>query len=172
MSTSTRILFSALLLAGTSGGSVYAQTSEPSAHQGMNHEEHAMGGGSGPEALPAACNASRAADGEAAAKTEDAMAAVEGTAGDGDAPVGEAQSAYRDAMMKTHAPMMEGAMASDPDVAFVCSMIPHHEGAVAMAKIVLQYGKDDFTRRLAEDVVASQQVEIDQMREWLEKRGQ
>ncbi len=58
------------------------------------------------------------------------------------APPSDATQAYLAAMDKMHGPMMEGARASNPDVAFVRGMIPHHQGAIDMARIVLQYGKD------------------------------
>ena len=70
-----------------------------------------------------------------------------------------------------HAPMMEGVQASDPDVAFVRGMIPHHQAAIDMAKVVLQYGKDPQTRKLAEDVVKAQQREITEMQDWLKKNA-
>lgn len=51
-----------------------------------------------------------------------------------------------------------------PDVDFLAMMIPHHAGAVDMARLVLQHGRDPATRRLAEDILASQVVEIEGMR--------
>ena len=54
-----------------------------------------------------------------------------------------ASKAYMAANDKMHGPMMEAARESDPDIAFVKGMIPHHQGAIEMAKVVLQYGKDE-----------------------------
>ena len=81
----------------------------------------------------------------------------------------EAQQAYEKANATMHVGM--GVVDADPDVAFIQGMIPHHQGAVDMAEIVLKYGKDPETRALAESVIASQTQEIAQMNAWLEKRG-
>ncbi len=59
----------------------------------------------------------------------------------------------------------------DADADFAKGMIPHHQGAVDMAKIVLAFGKDPEIRKLAEDIVKSQEAEISFMREWLKKKG-
>lgn len=72
-------------------------------------------------------------------------------------------------MHDMHAPGYTG----DPDVDFLAMMIPHHEGAVDMARLVLQHGDDPVTRKLAEDIIASQRVEIEGMQRRLTdlKRG-
>jgi len=59
-------------------------------------------------------------------------------------------------MNDMHAPGYTG----NPDVDFLAMMIPHHEGAVEMARLVLIHGKDPLTRRLAEEIIASQSAEI------------
>ena len=63
--------------------------------------------------------------------------------------------------------MMAAAQYKDPDVAFAAGMLPHHIGAVKMAEVELKYGKDPEMRKLAENIINAQQVEIEQMQKWL-----
>lgn len=51
----------------------------------------------------------------------------------------------------------------DADIDFLAMMIPHHAGAVEMARLLLKHGRDPATRRLAEDIIASQTIEIEGM---------
>jgi uncharacterized protein (DUF305 family) len=68
--------------------------------------------------------------------------------------------ASMDRMMRDmHAPKATG----NADIDFLAMMIPHHQGAVDMARLVLIHGRDPATRRLAEDIIAGQQVEIEGM---------
>ena len=73
-----------------------------------------------------------------------------------------------------HGAMMQ-AMAvpytGDPDVDFRLQMIPHHQGAVAMAQVALAHARDAWTRQLAEAVIVEQQREIAEMEAWLTRRG-
>lgn len=53
-----------------------------------------------------------------------------------------------------------------PDEDFVLMMMPHHRGAIDMAKVELRYGKDPALRKMAEDIVAAQEKEIAEMKDW------
>lgn len=70
-----------------------------------------------------------------------------------------------------HAPMMQGIANADPDTAFVLAMIPHHQGAVDMAEIVLKFGKDPHNQHFAREIIAAQRREIGEMRDWLRQRS-
>ena len=59
----------------------------------------------------------------------------------------------------------------DADRDFLAGMIPHHQGAVEMAKIVLEHGSDPEVRKLAEAIIAAQESEIKWMTDWLAKNG-
>ena len=61
---------------------------------------------------------------------------------------------------------MAKPMTGDPDKDFAAMMIVHHQGAVAMAKVQLQYGKDPTLRALAKAIVAAQEKEIAEMQGW------
>jgi uncharacterized protein (DUF305 family) len=81
----------------------------------------------------------------------------------------EAHAALMAGMESMNQEMMAGMTAKDIDVAFVCSMIPHHQGAISMAKEELRYGNYDWDRQLAQKVIDAQEKEIDSMRAWLKE---
>ncbi|WP_372647131.1 DUF305 domain-containing protein [Hyphomicrobium sp.] len=74
--------------------------------------------------------------------------------------------AFEAANQKMHKDMTM-SFTGDADVDFVKGMIPHHQGAIDMAKVELQYGKDPEMRKLAEDIVKAQESEIAGMNAWL-----
>ena len=78
--------------------------------------------------------------------------------------------AFTEANNKMHKDMMI-EYSGDPDVDFVRGMIPHHQGAIDMAKVELEYGKDPEIRKLAEGVIKAQEAEIAEMQAWLKARG-
>lgn len=73
-----------------------------------------------------------------------------------------------DGMTAMNRDMMAGGTAKDIDVAFVCSMIPHHRGAIDMAKAEIAHGDDPWAKALAEEIVAAQEKEIAEMLAWLD----
>jgi uncharacterized protein (DUF305 family) len=60
---------------------------------------------------------------------------------------------------------------ANPDVDFRTHMIPHHEGAIAMAKIALKYATDNDTKRMAQKIIDDQEKEVAEMQDWLKKNG-
>ena len=80
----------------------------------------------------------------------------------------EGSNALMEANHNMHA-AMSIEMTGDVDRDFAAAMIPHHQGAIDMAKIVLKYGKDPEIRKLAEAIVGAQESEIAFMKDWLSR---
>lgn len=80
----------------------------------------------------------------------------------------EAHKAYMAGMMKMHPAMMQGMMAKDPDVAFACGMIAHHQGAIDMAEVELKFGDNDEAKEMAQKIIDAQKMEITEFTQWLE----
>tara|TARA_R110002124_G_scaffold250589_6_gene415699 strand:- start:4141 stop:4584 length:444 start_codon:yes stop_codon:yes gene_type:complete len=70
-------------------------------------------------------------------------------------------------MEPMHSDMMRGLTAQEFDTAFVCSMIPHHQGAVEMAKVAQANSTDPWVLMFAQEIITAQQVEIREMHTWL-----
>lgn len=93
--------------------------------------------------------------------------AMPGMAGMDMSGMDEAQKANMAAMMKMHPAMMQGMMAKDPDVAFACGMIAHHQGAIDMAEVELKYGDNDEAKKMAQTIIDAQTKEIGEFKQWL-----
>jgi uncharacterized protein (DUF305 family) len=76
-----------------------------------------------------------------------------------------------DAMNVMHTGMHNGPYTGEPDRDFVVMMIPHHQGAIDMAKALLLYGKNPQMRRLAQEIITDQESEIQLMQLWLKQHG-
>ncbi|MPW81546.1 CopM family metallochaperone, partial [Moraxella catarrhalis] len=82
-------------------------------------------------------------------------------------PMAARTGEYMQSMNTMHVAMMAAATKAHADVAFVEGMIPHLQGAIQMAQIELKDGKDAAMRKLAQDIIDSQQTEIEVMQNWL-----
>lgn len=79
--------------------------------------------------------------------------------------------AYMNSMHAMHQAMAKGIDAKNADLGFVQGMIPHHQGAIDMANVQLQYGTNPDIRQLASQIKAAQAPEIEQMQNWLKTQG-
>lgn len=84
----------------------------------------------------------------------------------------EEMAALIQTMEPMHTDMMRGMTAADFQTAFVCSMIPHHQGAVEMAQVAQKYSSDPWILMFAQEIISTQQVEIREMQAWLARKGQ
>ena len=86
-------------------------------------------------------------------------------------PMDDAHKELAAGMAKMQADMAVGMQAADPDIAFNCGMLPHHQGAISMARVELKYGKDPENHKLAEQIIRSQEHQVMMMLVWLQKHS-
>lgn len=88
----------------------------------------------------------------------------------GDTAMSQSSQAFERANHRMHEAMAV-ELTGDTDTDFLRGMVPHHQGAIDMARIELRYGKDPEVRKLAEQIIAAQEQEIATMKRWLSERG-
>ena len=101
------------------------------------------------------------------------MGNMHGGSGEHGKPKGDASPASL-AFQGINRKMHEGmdiTYTGNADVDFIKGMIPHHQGAIDMAKTVAAFGKDPEVKKLAEDIIKAQESEIASMQEWLKKNS-
>lgn len=121
--------------------------------------------------LPQACRAAMmsadhtmvSSSADATANAPKTMPGMDATNQVQETATGDAQRETLDAVNRMHDPMMAAAKIADPDLAFNCGMLVHHQGAIDMARIELKYGKDDQSRKMAEMIIEAQTKEITEM---------
>lgn len=83
----------------------------------------------------------------------------------------DAQKAYMEAMMKMNPAMMQGMMNEDPDLAFACAMIAHHQGALDMSQVELEYGDNDEAKKIAQKTIDAQKKDIEELKTWIDEHA-
>lgn len=78
-------------------------------------------------------------------------------------------AAFEAANAKMHKDMAV-PLTGDADRDFLAGMVPHHQGAIDMAEVVLKYGKDPKVRKLAQGIIRAQKQEIAMMNAWLQEK--
>ena len=90
--------------------------------------------------------------------------------GEGAASDNAATKAFKAANDRMHGDMAI-TFSGNVDVDFIKGMMPHHQGAIDMAKIELEHGKDPKVRKLAREIIKAQNAEIAVMKAWLAKNA-
>jgi uncharacterized protein (DUF305 family) len=121
--------------------------------------------------LPEACRTAvqASAQGDMMQKMQTSMSqSMQGMMGQ----MNETQKGLHEAMMKMNRPMMMGMRAKDADVAWICSMIPHHQGAIDMTRAGMKGADNEESKKLAEETIQSNERELKKLTEWVEKHAQ
>ncbi|GJE02847.1 MULTISPECIES: DUF305 domain-containing protein [Methylobacterium] len=120
--------------------------------------------------LPEACKAAAQAGGKESMMRDmqnQMSQSMQGMSGQ----MSETQKGLHQAMMSMNGPMMQGMMAGDADVAWICAMIPHHQGAIDMARAGLKGADNAESKRLAEKTIEEQEKSIKELTAWLDKHA-
>jgi uncharacterized protein (DUF305 family) len=150
MKADTFATIAAALAALALGGPAVAQEGHDMGHMAMGEETTT--------ALPSVCPVAGEGGGVGMA-----MPSMEGASA--------SQRALMQSTMALQNAMMLGMTAADPDVAFACAMIPHHQSAIEMAKVELQDGKAGPMRDMAQAIIDAQEHEIAELTQWLEQQS-
>lgn len=118
------------------------------------------------ESLPKACQMASEGTGMMGKAMEMGDMAAHSMSG-----MAEAQMASMKAMQDMNKTMRATHAIKDPDLSFVCGMIAHHRGAVAMSKIELQSGKDEQAKTWAKKIIEDQEKEIAEFEAWAAKKA-
>ncbi len=82
-----------------------------------------------------------------------------------------ATEAYRAANTAMHE-AMNIEFSDNADIDFARGMIGHHQGAIDMARIVLEHGEDPDLRQLAEEIIEAQEAEIAFLQNWIAENAE
>ena len=145
-----------LMLASFASGSALGQMGSGSSGAGQTASSPGF-------ELPEACRTSAAA----VVATGETMQDMQGGAGSMD----PAHKGLMDAMRQMNPAMMQGMMAKDADLAFACSMVAHHMGALAMSRVELAHGRDKGAKTIAEKTIKEQESGIAELKEWITKHA-
>ncbi|KQQ17591.1 hypothetical protein ASF56_23000 [Methylobacterium sp. Leaf122] len=121
--------------------------------------------------LPDACKAAAQAGGKEGGMKDMQSHMSQAMQSMGGGQMSETQKGLQQAMMSMNGPMMHGMMAGDPDVAWICAMIPHHQGAIDMARAGLKGADNPESKRLAEKTIKEQEQSIKELVAWLDKNA-
>jgi uncharacterized protein (DUF305 family) len=84
-------------------------------------------------------------------------------------PQDPASRAYTDSMRKMNQGMMGKPMSGDADRDFATMMMSHHQGAIDMARVELEHGKDPELKAMAQKVIGDQSREVKELQDWLDR---